>query len=410
MKKLMILFAFVLLFSTPLSYSAEDVPVTQVLTAPYQEMKDLRVTHPRTLDDFFQFPRFASKEEWMKVRQDLETHIWVSMGCYPQPPRTDLNVHIFDRVEHEDYTVEKVYFESYPDFCDGKSLSSGKQGPFPQFWDRMGTGVRSSVNSDSGSVPHGNQFCPAGICRSDLDMIGYVDSRQLGHTFADPQRTLWGISLHGLQFWNSIRAVDFLLTLPDVDPSRIACTGASGGGTQTFFLMAVDPRIQAAAPVNMISLHMQGGCECENAPSLRIHANNAMFASLMAPRPLLMIAATGDWTDETPWVEYPAIRSIYELYGVPERVHFHQVNAPHNYNKQSREQVYEWFANWLLDNPEEVELREQPFELDEESKLRVFPEGQELPESAVSGEELRSTSSRLRKSGWSSTSLYHRYC
>ena len=97
-------------------------------------------------------------------------------------------------------------------------------------------------------------------------------------------------------------------------------TGESGGGTQTFLLAAVDPRIAVAAPVNMISLHMQGGCLCENPPGLRLDTTNVEIAATIAPRPLLMISATGDWTDETLEVEYPAVRGIYELLDAARRV------------------------------------------------------------------------------------------
>lgn len=88
--------------------------------------------------------------------------------------------------------------------------------------------------------------------------------------------------------------VDFLESLPDVDKTRLACTGASGGGTQTFLLTAVDDRIKVSAPVNMISHYMQGGDVCENAPNLRLDTNNMEIGALMAPRPLLMVSAAGD--------------------------------------------------------------------------------------------------------------------
>lgn len=91
--------------------------------------------------------------------------------------------------------------------------------------------------------------------------------------------------------------------------------GASGGGTQTFLLTAVDDRIKAAAPVNMVSFHMQGGCEYENAPGLRIGTNNVELAALAAPCPLMITGCTGDWTCNVPEEEYPALREIYELYG-----------------------------------------------------------------------------------------------
>ena len=91
-------------------------------------------------------------------------------------------------------------------------------------------------------------------------------------------------------------------------------TGESAGGTQTFLATAVDRRIRYSAPVNMISAIMQGGSPCENAPGLRLGTSNLEIGALMAPRPMLMISATGDWTRNTPKEEYPAIRSIYDLY------------------------------------------------------------------------------------------------
>ena len=161
------------------------------------------------------------------------------------------------------------------------------------------------------------------------------------------------MSLAGLQLWNSLRAVDFLCALPDVDPARIGCTGESGGGTQTFLLTAVDERIAVAAPVNMVSTHMQGGCLCENPPLLRIATTNVEIAALAAPRPLLLVSATGDWTCNTPRVEFPAIHAIYQLFGAGERVATVQIDAGHNYNQASREQVYPFFARWLAGEPGE---------------------------------------------------------
>ena len=76
---------------------------------------------------------------------------------------------------------------------------------------------------------------------------------------------------------------------------------------------------------------------CENAPNLRLDCTNVEFAAMMAPRPLLMVSATGDWTANTPRIEFPAVRAIYRLYGAEERVATVQVDAPHNYNRRSRE-------------------------------------------------------------------------
>jgi dienelactone hydrolase len=213
-------------------------------------------------------------------------------------------------------------------------------------------------------------------------MVGYNDTNQVPHTFpagggsasggGGKREALWGISLMGLQLWDSIRAVDFLLSLPDVDKDRIGCTGASGGGTQTFMLTAVDDRIKVSVPAVMISAHMQGGCLCENAPGLRIDTNNMEIGALAAPRPMLMIAATGDWTKNTPTVEYPAIRSVYSLFGAEDELAHIIFNAPHNYNKDSREAMYAWFGRWFLGVTDPARCKEKPFVPEQPRDLLVF--------------------------------------
>src|SRR5258708_5429209 len=101
----------------------------------------------------------------------------------------------------------------------------------------------------------------------------------------------------GLQTWNSIRVLDFVSSLPEVDPSRIVITGASGGGTQSFITAALDERLTAAFPAVMVSTAMQGGCICENSSLLRVETGNIEMAGLIAPRPLGMSAAN-DWTKD----------------------------------------------------------------------------------------------------------------
>ena len=148
------------------------------------------------------------------------------------------------------------------------------------------------------------QLARLGFVALTYDMVGYNDTVQTPHDFGSRREQLWSFGSLGLQLWNSIRALDFLESLPDVDPGRLAITGESGGGTQTFLLAAVEDRIRYAVPVNMISAIMQGGGICENAPSLRLGTFNVEIGAMMAPRPMLMIAATGDWTKNTPSEEY----------------------------------------------------------------------------------------------------------
>src|SRR5262249_33109348 len=180
------------------------------------------------------------------------------------------------------------------------------------------------------------------------DMVGYNDTQQTAHNFGGWGEVLWSFNPMGLQLWNSIRVVDYLQSLPDVDGHRIAATGASGGGTQTFLLAAVDDRIGFAAPVNMVSAYMQGGDPCEEAPGLRIDTFNVEIAAMMAPRPMLVVSSTHDWTKTTPMEEFPAIEHIYGLYGASQNVKNVHVDAEHNYNRQSREAVYRFFAQHML--------------------------------------------------------------
>jgi hypothetical protein len=109
----------------------------------------------------------------------------------------------------------------------------------------------------------------------------------------------------------------------------------------------VDDRIKISAPVNMISFISQGG-GCQEAANLRIDTNNVMFAAMMAPRPLLMVSASGDWTHNTPREEFPAVQSIYRLFDAAQNVEQLQIDSPHNYNQPSREAVYAFFGARLL--------------------------------------------------------------
>jgi hypothetical protein len=116
-------------------------------------------------------------------------------------------------------------------------------------------------------------------------------------------------------------------------------------------LAAVDDRLSFIAPSNMVSFFMQGGDVCENMPGLRIGTNNVEIASMFAPKPMLLVSATGDWTRNTAKEEFPAIRTIYQLYGKPENVETAQQDAPHNFNQWNREAVYRFFGLRILGEP-----------------------------------------------------------
>jgi dienelactone hydrolase len=308
-----------------------------------------------TTDTQRDFPRIASKAEWETRAAAIRQTILFRAGLWPMPPRTPLNAHVFGRIERNGVAVEKVYFESVPGFFVTGNLyrpagnNSGSNGPYPAVLAPHG-------HHDYGRLAHDEIFneplraanlARQGYVAFTYDMVGYNDSFQVPHDYASPQAQLWGFSVLGLQLWNSIRALDFLTSLPDVDPNRIAVSGASGGGTQTFLLTAVDDRVKVSVPANMVSAYMQGGDNCENAAGLRLDYSNVEFAATAAPRPMLMVSATGDWTRDNQRVEFPAIREIYRLFGAEDHVQHVQFQAPHNFSRDGREASYAFLGRWL---------------------------------------------------------------
>ena len=345
----------------------------------------------RTLDDTFAPPQFTSLDEWNRRAAHIRALILASAGLLPMPERTPLRANVFGDVNHPDYIVSKVYFESLPGFfVAGNLYRPIGQGPFPAILSPHGHWAYGRLeNSAVASVPgRAINLARQGFVVFTYDMVGYNDSWQLPHRlFGGPREKLWGLSVAGLQLWNGIRGLDFLESLPYVQRDAIGATGASGGGTQVFLLAAVDERVAVAAPVNMISLQMQGGCLCENQPGLRLDTNNVEIAATIAPRPLLMVSATGDWTVNTMQREYPAVRALYALRGAADRVHGVQFDAPHNYNRDSREAVYAWMARWLQKAPADVKREERPFTPDPLPDVLVFHQ-QPVPTSAVTAAQL----------------------
>src|SRR6476659_7975957 len=329
----------------------------------------------RTLDDHFAPPAVTSKAAWDARAGWLREHVLASAGLLPLPEKTPLGTEIFAEIVHDDYRVAKVYFASLPGFfVTGNLYRPIGAGPFPAILSPHGHWAYGRLeNTDINSVPgRAINLARQGFVVFTYDAIGYNDSRQLTHTFDGRRERLWGLSLGGLQLWNSIRSLDFLESLPYVNRDAIGATGASGGGTQTFLVAAVDSRVKVAAPVNMISLEMQGGCLCENLPGLRLDTTNVEIAATIAPRPLLMISATGDWTHGTLEAEYPAVRRFYELLGNESRVQSVRFDAPHNYNRDSREAVYAWMARWLQHAPADVRRPEPKIDPDRLTDLLVF--------------------------------------
>jgi dienelactone hydrolase len=355
--------------------------------------QDSRNVNPPNAKTQFQMPVYKTLVQWEARAAHLRKQILSAAGLLPLPERTPLHPQIFGRLERTGYSVEKVLLETLPGFYLGGNIYRplGKSGKFPAVATPHGHWTYGRLeNTPAASVPgRCINLARQGYVVLSYDMIGYNDTIQTPHHFQGQREALWSFGPLGLQLWNSMRVIDFLQSLPEVDPGRIGVTGAaSGGGTQTLMVMAVDPRVTVAAPAN--STYMTT-LECENPPGLRLGTFNAELAALMAPRPLLLISAsmlpdtpvlisgTGDW--------FPAVRSVYELYGKADCVESVQVDDVVNYNQQSREAMYRFFGKHMLGETNAARLAERKFQVEQPRDLLVL-HNRKLPDNALTYSQL----------------------
>jgi Acetyl xylan esterase (AXE1) len=335
---------------------------------------------------FWRHASHGTLDQWEERRRFLRGQILSAAGLDPMPEKTPLNPQIFGRLEREGYTIEKVLLETMPGYFLAGNLYRplGKSGKFPGVLRAHGHWRNGRLeNTLLCSVPgFGINMARQGYVVFAYDMVGWNDTVQTPHEFGGPLEQLWGFGPLGLQLWNSIRALDFLQSLPEVDPEQICMTGASGGGTQTFLLAAVDDRVKYSAPVNMVSAIMQGGSPCENAPNLRLNTYNVEITALMAPRPMILVSSPWDQSRNTPREEYIVIRGIYSLYGKAQNVETVEVDAQHNYNRESREAVYRFFGKHILRDTDVSHLSEKPFQVEMNEDMLVL-HGRQLPKNAL---------------------------
>jgi dienelactone hydrolase len=310
---------------------------------------------------------YSNRDQWEARKKMLKENILKGMNLSPLPMKTPLNAVLGPKRIHDGYSVQNVYMESIPGFylcgnlyrplndsvkhagilCphghfDGDSL--GAWGRFrPDQQKRCATFARMGAVVFSYSM-----FGWAGESLKQLDPTSVIEK-----PVRDSVSKYHGIPLAlKMQTWNSIRVLDFLETLPDVDMSKIAVTGASGGGTQTFLLAALDDRVSVSIPVVMVACHFFGGCNCESG--LPIHqsadhfTNNAEIAAMAAPKPMLMVSDGSDWTKNEPTVELPFIKRTYSFYNAETNVeNAHFPDGVHDYGYAKRIPVYKFLAKHL---------------------------------------------------------------
>ena len=344
----------------------------------------------RDLDSHCPFTPPTDLGAWEQRAKELRLQLLVSQGLWPKPELDPVKPKIYGKIEKDDYSIEKVTFESLPGlYVTGnlyrpKKIEAGKlvpgilcphghwanarfyEAPVGEVKQLLATGAERFETAARNHIQaRCVQLARMGCIVFHWDMVGYCDSQQISfdraHRFAkqpaesevkedgwllfSPMAEAHCQSVPGLQTLAGQRAVDLLLSLGEVDPKRIAITGASGGGTQSFIGAALDPRISLAFPAVMVSTGMQGGCTCENSCWLRVGTGNVEMAGLIAPRPLGMTAAD-DWTRTMPKDGYPELQKLFGLYGAEKKVAlFPAIHFGHNFNHVSRVAMYGWVSD-----------------------------------------------------------------
>lgn len=342
--------------------------------------------------------QFPDRASWDAYAGHLRTRIQEGLTLAPWPRRTPLAPVIRSQRSYDGYTVENVAFESIPGVLVTGSLYRPRDArpPYAAILTTHGHGRRIEKPADYATHA---RFSPSMQTRAAslasmgavvfaIDMVGYGDS--IAIVGQDTHRTPL---TQTLLVWNAMRAVDFLLSLDGVDASRVAVTGESGGGTQSFLLAALDPRVTVTAPVVMVSAHFFGGCPCESGRPIHRtsdhFASNAMIAALAAPRPQLLVSNGKDWTLNTPVVEHPFIRRIYGYHEAPNNLsNVHLPEEGHDYGPSKRTAVYRFLATHLGLNLAAVQrpnglIDESRATVETPDKLHVFDAEFPVPAQAL---------------------------
>lgn len=380
--------ACVLLHALTVALAAQGVRAQPRVLPAGNLPQDRRLGPLKDLNGYFPFTPSPSRDAWNVRAERVRRQVLVAEGLWPLPPRTPANAVVHGKVQRDGYTVERVYLESYPGHFVTGSLyrptnASGQRAGVlfahghwkdGRFHDQGRENIRNQIVQGAERFESGRYVIQApcaalarlGCVVFSWDMIGYADSQQLSfnlaHRYGQPRPDMetpedWGFfspqaelrlqTIMGLQTYNSLRVLDWFVELPDVDPERIGVTGASGGGTQTFLLGAIDPRPAVQMPAVMVSTAMQGGCTCENCSLLRIGTGNVEFAAMFAPKPMGLTGAD-DWTKEIATKGFPELQAHYKLLGAPDNVMVKPLlQFPHNYNYVSRAAMYAWFNKHL---------------------------------------------------------------
>ncbi|MCI0526144.1 MAG: prolyl oligopeptidase family serine peptidase, partial [Nitrospira sp.] len=324
-------------------------------------------------------PRSKTKEGWLQRAVGLRSPLLHSLGLTTFPKRTPLKAQVVGKLEYSDYIIEKLIYEPRPGFKVSAHLYLPGQADFPA------PAVLYSPGHwmENCKLEPEIQFCCANLARLGVvtlvyDAIGQgerLGDYALDHGHLEP--LLVGQCQEGLMVWESIRAIDDLVSRPEVDPARIGMTGSSGGGLNTFYTSAVDERIQVSVPVCYVNTffmmmaaerdrNWEDGVDlCNQVPGVMAYSEMSDICGLIAPKPQCIITAIHDslFPIEGARQVYQEIERIYTLFNAQDRVRLVAIDAPHGYDREMRQAAYGWLVHWLKNEGDGSPISERETEL-----------------------------------------------
>lgn len=361
---------------------------------------------PRLMQDYFlrrvteQERATEAQRARIKTRSEAEAFIRERAAkvkqCFgPLPAKSPLKPRVTGRVERDAYTIENVIFESRPNYPVTGNLyvPKGRQSPLPAVVGVCGHSENGKAGGTYQSFAQGLArlgyvtllIDPAGqgerLQCVDADLKRTQGPSTSEHIFVGNQQFLVGEFFGTWQAWDAVRALDYLLTRPEVDPRHVMVTGNSGGGTLTTWLCAIEPRFTAAAPSCFINtfrrmLESEQPADTEQCPphTLAFGLDHSDFFLPFVPRPLLLLGQERDSFDARGLEQsYGHLRQLYTLLGVPEKVALFIGPDPHGYFQKNREAMYGWFNQLTHASPTS---NEPALTLEKDETLWCTPKGQ----------------------------------
>jgi dienelactone hydrolase/pimeloyl-ACP methyl ester carboxylesterase len=331
-------------------------------------------------------------EDIAKRQAELRARFVEALGGFPE--RTPLNAKVIGSEQRDGYRVERVIYESRPNHHVTANfyVPDGK-GPFPGVLVPCG----HTANGKAGYQQPCVILARHGIAALCYDPIGQGERLQFlengkspvngntnEHTMVGIGALLVGQSTATYRIWDGMRSLDYLAGRPEIDPKRLGCTGNSGGGTLTSYLMALDDRIVAAAPscyvTSLERLFATIGpqdAEQNITGQVAFGMEHADYLLLRAPKPTLILCASRDFFDiQGTWTTFREAKSVYGMAGHSERVDLAEYNTPHGFPKPQREAMLRFMRRWLLEKDDSP--TEDPFTPAKDAQLQCTRTGQVL--------------------------------